>query len=45
MAYVSNGELLMLNMIKAVEEYGAPEALPKLENKRMFVTIRPKNNK
>lgn len=45
MAYVSNGELLMLNMIKAVEEHGLPEAMPKLENKRMFVTIRPKNNK
>lgn len=45
MAYVSKGELLMLNMIKEVEEHGSPEAMPKLENKRMFVTIRPKSNK
>ena len=45
MTYVSNGELLMLNMIKAVEEYGLAEALPKLENKKMFATIRPKSNK
>lgn len=45
MAFVNKGELLILNMIKGVEEYGLPESMPLLENKKMFVTIRPKPNK
>ena len=45
MSFVSKGELVMLNMVKAVEEYGLAEALPKLENKKMFITIKPKSSK
>jgi len=42
MTYITKGELIMLNMVNAVEEHGLAESLPILENKRMFVTIRPK---
>jgi translation initiation factor IF-3 len=45
MTFVSNGEALLLRMIVAVEESGLPEALPKLEGKKMSVIIRPKTNK
>ena len=45
MAYVDNGKELLLKMIVAVEDQGIPEAMPKLEGKRMFTTIRPKTNK
>lgn len=42
MAYVSKGEELMLRMIVAVEKYGTPEAMPKLEGKRMYCILKPK---
>jgi translation initiation factor IF-3 len=29
----------------AVTEHGVAEAMPKLEGKKMFVTLRPKTNK
>lgn len=45
MAYVANGEALMLKLVVAVEEHGIAEAMPKLEGKRMFVTLRPKSKK
>jgi translation initiation factor IF-3 len=45
MAYVDNGKELLLKMIVAVEDHGIPEAMPKLEGKRMFATVRPKTNK
>lgn len=45
MAYVDNGKELLLRMIVAVEDHGIPEAMPKLEGKRMFATVRPKSNK
>lgn len=45
MSFVEKGELLILTMIKGVSEHGAPEDLPKMENKKMFVTIKPKNKK
>jgi translation initiation factor IF-3 len=45
MAYVDNGKELLLKMIVAVEDHGIPEAMPKLEGKRMFATVRPKSNK
>jgi len=41
MVYVSNGEALILKLILAVGEYGVAEMMPKLEGKKMFVTIRP----
>ena len=45
MAYVQNGEALILKLILAVEDYGTPESMPKLEGKRMFATIKPKSKK
>jgi len=45
MAHTKNGEELVLKMIVAIEEYGVPEAFPKLEGKRMFVTLKPKTKK
>lgn len=42
MTYVKNGEELILKMVVDVEDYGVPEALPKLEGKRMSVILRPK---
>ena len=43
--YKDKGEILLLNFIKALEEFGQPESLPKLEGKRMMVTIAPKKKK
>ena len=31
--------------LKELEEYGAPEALPKLEGRRMIVMVSPKRKK
>lgn len=45
MAYVDNGKELLLKMIVAVEDHGIAEAMPKLEGKRMFATLRPKSAK
>ncbi len=36
------GELLLLRFIKHLEEFGSPEALPKMEGRRMFVMLAPK---
>ena len=43
MAFVTKGEELILNMILSVKDYGTAEEMPKLEGKKMFVTIRPKS--
>jgi len=40
-AYVSNGEALILKLVLDVEQYGLAEAMPKLEGKKMSVIIRP----
>lgn len=40
--FINRGELLLLKFIQALEEYGIPEGLPKLEGKRMSVTLTPK---
>jgi translation initiation factor IF-3 len=42
MAFVSKGEQLMLNLILKLTDFGTAEAMPKLEGKKMFVSIRPK---
>ena len=42
MVYKDRGERLILEFIQRLEEYGVAESLPKLEGKRMFVTIRAK---
>lgn len=41
MAYVSKGEALILKLALAVKEYSVVEMMPKLEGKKMFVTLRP----
>ncbi len=40
--FKDRGELLLLRFLKELEEYGAPEALPKLEGRRMIVIVSPK---
>lgn len=40
--YKDQGELILLKFAKAVEEYGKPEQLPKLEGKRMIMVLNPK---
>jgi len=41
--YKDRGELLLLKFAQALEEVGKVELLPKLEGKRMFITVAPKN--
>lgn len=43
--FKDKGELLLLNFLKELMEFGQPEGEPKLEGKRMFVTIAPKKKK
>jgi translation initiation factor IF-3 len=45
MQHIDIGQEQILKMILAVEEFGTPEAMPKLEGKRMFATIKPKPSK
>jgi translation initiation factor IF-3 len=40
--YKDQGELKLLEFAKAVEDYGKPEQLPKLEGKRMMIILNPK---
>lgn len=43
--FINRGELLLLRFIQALDEHGIPEGLPKMEGKRMTVTINPKKKK
>ncbi len=43
--YKEKGQELLLNFVKLLDEYGKPEQMPRLEGKRMMVTIAPKNVK
>ncbi|MEZ4987640.1 MAG: translation initiation factor IF-3 [Saprospiraceae bacterium] len=43
--FKDRGELLLLRFLKELEEYGAAEALPKMEGRRMIVIIQPKKKK
>jgi translation initiation factor IF-3 len=45
MQHIDIGQEQILKMILAVEQYGSPEAMPKLEGKKMFATIKPKPSK
>jgi translation initiation factor IF-3 len=45
MQHIDIGQEQILKMILAVEEYGTPEAMPKLEGKKMFATVKPKPTK
>jgi translation initiation factor IF-3 len=40
--FKDRGELLLLKFLKELDEYGAAEALPKMEGRRMIVIIAPK---
>ena len=40
--FKDKGEVLLLRLAEEVEEYGTPEALPKLEGKRLTMFIKPK---
>ncbi|WP_461487305.1 translation initiation factor IF-3, partial [Pedobacter sp.] len=40
--YKEQGEILLLKFAQALEEVGKVELLPKLEGKRMFLTLAPK---
>ena len=45
MAFVSNGELVMLKLIDSISEYGLPEKMPKMEGKKMQCLLKPKVKK
>ena len=43
--FKERGELLLLKFAERLQEIGQPEALPKLEGKRMFIMLAPKSQK
>lgn len=43
--YKDQGEIVLLKLATALEEYGKVEQLPRLEGKRMIMIIAPKKNK
>lgn len=43
--FKDKGQITMLKFADTLEEYGTPEALPKLEGKRMYFIIKPKSGK
>lgn len=43
--FKDRGQLLLLRFLKELEEFGAAEALPKMEGRRMIVIISPKKVK
>jgi translation initiation factor IF-3 len=43
--YKEQGEILLLKFAQALEDHGKVEQLPKLEGKRMFLTVAPKGKK
>ena len=43
--FKERGELLLLKFAERLQETGQPEALPKLEGKRMFIMLAPKSQK
>ena len=45
MQHIDIGQEQILKMILAVEEYGVPEAMPKLEGKKMFCLLKPLTKK
>lgn len=45
MAFVSNGELVMLKLIDSISEHGLPESMPKMEGKKMQCLLKPRPKK
>ena len=43
--FKDRGEILLLKFAQALEDYGKVEQLPKLEGKRMFLIVSPKQKK
>ncbi len=43
--YKEQGEILLLKLAQALEDYGVVESMPKLEGKRMIMFIAPKKKK
>ncbi|MEN0004243.1 MAG: translation initiation factor IF-3 [Bacteroidota bacterium] len=43
--FKDRGQLLLLRFLKELEDYGAAEALPKMEGRRMIVIVSPKKVK
>lgn len=43
--FKDQGEILLLRFAQALEDYGKVELLPKMEGKRMFLTVAPKSTK
>lgn len=43
--FKERGELLLLRFLKELEEFGAAEALPRMEGRRMSVMVQPKKKK
>jgi len=43
--FKERGEILLLKFAQALEDYGKVELMPKLEGKRMFITVAPKAGK
>jgi len=41
MTHTENGQAIMLKMIVAVEGYGTPESLPKMEGRKMISFVKP----
>ena len=40
--FKERGEVLLLKFVSELEEYGLPEAMPKMEGKKMIVNVVPK---
>lgn len=43
--YKERGEILLLKFAQALEDYGKVEQMPRLEGKRMYMMLTPKNKK
>jgi len=43
--FKERGELLLLRFLKQLEDFGAAEALPRMEGRRMTVIVQPKKRK
>ncbi|MES2630084.1 MAG: translation initiation factor IF-3 [Bacteroidota bacterium] len=43
--FKERGELLLLNFVNELEDYGVAESLPQLEGKKMIIMINPKKKK
>jgi len=39
--FIDAGKLLMLKFVDNLKEYGLPESMPKIDNRRMYVIINP----